>query len=101
MSQAGEVWDNSAKENFFSTLKMARVHRKVYRTRTQARADAFDFIEVFYNPIRRHSTLCYVSPVKFEEALRSGGCPRDRQQPTMHSASLGLKDRKRAEWGTS
>ena len=56
-------------ESFFSTPKMERVHRKVYRTRAQARADVFDFIEVFYNPKRRHSTLSYVSPVKFEEAL--------------------------------
>jgi transposase InsO family protein len=69
MSRAGEVWDNSAMESFFSTLKIERVHRKVYRTRAQARADVFDFIEVFYNPKRRHSTIGYVSPVKFEEAL--------------------------------
>jgi putative transposase len=48
---------------------MERVHRKVYRTRTQARVDVFDFIEVFYNPKRRHSTLGYVSSVKFEEEL--------------------------------
>lgn len=68
MSRAGEVWDNSAMESFFSTLKTERVHRKVYRTRSQARADVFDFIEVFYNPRRRHSTIGYVSPVKFEEA---------------------------------
>ncbi len=56
-------------ESFFSTLKMERVHRKVYRTRSQARADVFDFIEVFYSPKRQHSTLGYVSRVKFEEAL--------------------------------
>lgn len=69
MSRAGEVWDNSAMESFFSTLKIERVHRKVYRTRAQARADVFDFIEAFYNPKRRHSTIGYISPVKFEEAL--------------------------------
>jgi len=57
MSRAGEVWDNSAMESFFSSLKMERVARKVYRTRSQARADVFDYIEVFYNPKRRHSTL--------------------------------------------
>jgi len=69
MSRAGEVWDNSAMESFFSTLKLERVHRKVNRTRAQERADVFDDIKVFYNPQRRHSTLGYVSPVKFEEAL--------------------------------
>ena len=66
MSRAGEVWDNSAMESFFSSLKIERVARKVYRTRSQARADVFDYIEVFYNPTRRHSTLGYVSPIRFE-----------------------------------
>ena len=67
MSRAGEVWDNSAMESFFSSMKTERVARKVYRTRSQARADVFDYIETFYNPKRRHSTLGYVSPVQFEE----------------------------------
>ncbi len=68
MSRAGEVWDNSAMESFFSTMKTERVSRKVYRTRSEARSDVFDYIEAFYNPKRRHSTLGYVGPVQFEEA---------------------------------
>jgi putative transposase len=68
MSRAGEVWDNSAMESFFSSLKTERTARKVYRTREQARADVFDYIERFYNPRRRHSTLGYVSPMEFEKA---------------------------------
>ena len=68
MSRAGEVWDNSAMESFFSSLKTERTTRKVYRTREQARADVFNCIERFYNPTRRHSTLGYVSPVQFEKA---------------------------------
>ena len=68
MSRAGEVWDNSAMESFFSSLKTERTARKVYRTREQARADVFDYIERFYNPTRRHSTLGYVSPIEFEKA---------------------------------
>ena len=68
MSRAGEVWDNSAMESFFSSLKTERTSRKVYRTRTQARADVFDYIERFYNLTRRHSTLDYVSPAAFERA---------------------------------
>ena len=68
MSRAGEVWDNSAMESFFSTMKTERVSRKVYRTRSEARSDVFDYIEAFYNPKRRHSTLGYMSPVQFEEA---------------------------------
>lgn len=71
MSRAGEVWDNSAMESFFSSLKMERTARKVYRTREQARADVFDYIERFYNSTRRHSTLGYVSPIQFEEALKA------------------------------
>jgi putative transposase len=68
MSRAGEVWDNSAMESFFSSLKTERTARKVYRSREQARADVFDYIERFYNPTRRHSTLGYVSPIEFEKA---------------------------------
>ena len=71
MSSAGEVWDNSAMESFFSSLKTERTARKVYRCREQARADVFDYIERFYNPTRRHSTLGYVSPVEFEKAQKA------------------------------
>lgn len=67
MSRAGNVWDNSAMESFFSSLKTERTARKTYRTRDHARADVFDYIERFYNPKRRHSTLDYLSPVAFEE----------------------------------
>ncbi len=71
MSRAGEVWDNSAMESFFSSLKTERTARKVYRLRDEARSDVFDYIERFYNPTRRHSTLGYVSPIQFEEALKA------------------------------
>jgi putative transposase len=67
MSRSGNVWDNAAMESFFSSLKTERTARKVYRTRDDARADVFDYIERFYNPRRRHSTLGYMSPVEFEE----------------------------------
>ena len=68
MSRAGNVWDNSAMESFFSSLKSERVHRSRYRTRDEARSDIFDYIERFYNPRRRHSTLDYVSPVTYEQS---------------------------------
>jgi putative transposase len=68
ISRAGEVWDNSAMESFFSSLKTERTARKVFRTRQQARAEVFDYVERFYNPTRRHSTLGYVSPIAFEKA---------------------------------
>ena len=68
MSRSGNVWDNSVMESFFSTLKTERTNRKHYLSRDAARADVFDYIERFYNPLRRHSTLGNVSPVNFERA---------------------------------
>jgi putative transposase len=67
MSRSGNVWDNAAMESFFSSLKTERIARKTYRTRNQARAEVLDYIERFYNPTRRHSTLGYLSPIDFEK----------------------------------
>ena len=69
MSRSGNVWDNSVMESFFSTMKIERCHRRHYATRQAARADIFDYIERFYNPLRRHSTLGNKSPVAFEQAV--------------------------------
>jgi putative transposase len=69
MSRSGNVWDNAAMESFFSSMKTERIARKVYRTRDAARADVFDYIERFYNTIRRHSTNGYLSPVEFERKV--------------------------------
>lgn len=66
LSRSGDVWDNAVMESFFSTLKTERTNRKHYGTRNAARADVFDYIERFYNPIRRHSTLGNLSPIAFE-----------------------------------
>jgi putative transposase len=66
MSRSGNVWDNAAMESFFSSLKTEWIARKTYRTRNQAKAEVFDYIERFYNPTRRHSTLGYLSPIDFE-----------------------------------
>jgi putative transposase len=66
MSRSGNCWDNAAMESFFSSLKTERIRSRVYRTRDQARADVFAYIERFYNPRRRHSTLGYLSPMEYE-----------------------------------
>ena len=71
MSRSGNVWDNAAMESFFSSLKTERIARKVYRTRNHAKAEVFDYIERFYNPTRRHSTLVYLSPMDFERRAPS------------------------------
>lgn len=68
MSRRGDCWDNAAMESFFSTMKTERTNARSYATRDEARADVFDYIERFYNPRRRHSTLGYVSPMEFERS---------------------------------
>jgi putative transposase len=76
MSKRGHCWDNAAVERFFSTLKTECTSRRRYRTRDEARADVFDYIERFYNPRRRHSTLGLVSPDQFERSrLTLAACP--------------------------
>jgi putative transposase len=69
MSRKGNCWDNAPMESFFATLKKELVHHEEYRTRAEARRSLFEYIEVFYNRIRRHSTLGYVSPEQFEQAV--------------------------------
>jgi len=67
MSRRGNCWDNAAAESFFSSMKTERIQRRMYRTREEARADVFDYIERFYNPRRRHSILGYLSPMDYEK----------------------------------
>src|SRR5262249_53537857 len=66
MSRKANCWDNSVAESFFATLKTELIYTRRFATRAEAREAIFDFIEVFYNRRRRHSTLGYVSPVEFE-----------------------------------
>jgi len=68
MSRRGNCWDNAVVESFFSSLKKERIKKRIYKTRDLARADVFDYIEVFYNRRRRHSHLGGVSPAAFEQA---------------------------------
>lgn len=68
MSRRGNCWDNAVAESFFSSLKKERIRKRIYKTRELARADVFDYIEVFYNRSRRHSHLGGVSPEAFELA---------------------------------
>ncbi len=65
MSRKGNCWDNAPTESFFNSYKNERVHGTRYETRAEAIADAFDYIEPFYNRRRRHSTLGYASPQQF------------------------------------
>jgi putative transposase len=66
MSRRGNCWDNACVESFFGTLKRELIHHRQYRTREEATQDIFEYLEVFYNRQRRHSTLGYQSPAEFE-----------------------------------
>ena len=66
MSRRANCWDNAPMESFFATLKKELVHDEDYATREEARASLFEYIEVFYNRVRRHSSLGYRSPVEYE-----------------------------------
>jgi putative transposase len=66
MSDKGSCYDNAVVESFFASLKRERTKRRNYRTRDEARADVFDYIERFYNRKRRHGYVGNISPVQFE-----------------------------------
>ena len=68
MSGKGDCWDNAMMESFWATFKTELIHQSSYATRAQARAAIFEYIEVFYNRKRLHSSLGYVSPESFEAA---------------------------------
>jgi putative transposase len=66
MGSVGDCFDNAVTESFFATLECELIDRSRFRTRTEARTAVFDYIEGFYNPHRRHSTLGYLSPAAYE-----------------------------------
>jgi transposase InsO family protein len=66
MSRKGDCWDNAPMESFFHTLKTELSHHRAYHTRWEAKADIFEYIEVFYNRGRRHSALCFIAPADYE-----------------------------------
>ena len=69
MSRNGNCYDNAVMESFWGTLKTELVHHEQYATHEQAKASIFEYIEVFYNRQRRHSSIGYMSPEQFEASL--------------------------------
>ena len=67
MSRKGNCWDNAVMESFFSRLKVELIYAEKYKTIEDARSSIFEYIEIFYNRTRRHSSLGYVSPYRFEQ----------------------------------
>ncbi|VTU02508.1 transposase : Transposase OS=Cystobacter violaceus Cb vi76 GN=Q664_31950 PE=4 SV=1: HTH_21: rve [Gemmataceae bacterium] len=68
MSEVGQCWDNAPMESFFGRLKCEIESAEMFVTRDQARAELFEYLEVFYNRVRRHSSLGFLSPVEYERA---------------------------------
>ena len=70
MSRKGNCWDNAPSESFFHTLKTELTHHRRYQTRVEAKQEIFEYIEVFYNRQRRHSTIGYQTPLGYEKEGR-------------------------------
>lgn len=71
MSRRGNCWDNAFAESFFRTLKVELVYLTKYLTRTEASAEIFEYIEVFYNRERLHSSIGYITPIQFEQLAKA------------------------------
>jgi len=71
LSRPRQCWDNAVAESFFSSLKLELIHRQSWATRAQARSAIVDYIEVFYNRRRLHSSLGYLSPSDYEARRRA------------------------------
>lgn len=69
LSRLGDCWDNAVVESFFHSLKVERLSGHRYRNRREAKQDLFEYIEVWYNRQRRHSSLGYLSPAEYEQRL--------------------------------
>jgi putative transposase len=70
MGSKGDCFDNAVAESFFATLEKDLLRHRSFATRQDARTAVFDYIEAFYNPIRLHSTLDYVSPIEYEKMTK-------------------------------
>jgi putative transposase len=69
MGSVGDAYDNAMAESFFATLERELLNRRRFKTQTEARLAVFEWIEGWYNPHRRHSSLKYLSPVNYERRL--------------------------------
>ena len=91
MGSVGDCYDNAMAESFFATLECELLDRSRFKTHAQARNAVFDFIEGFYNPQRRHSSLGYVSPVAFERKHGACAASPDARDPAAVLGALKVK----------
>jgi Integrase core domain len=102
MGSVGDCYDNAVCETFHATLKKERIYRQSWPTRAAARTAIFEYIEGWYNPRRRHSTLAYLSPIEFERqhvelaqrALEASISDNGSVASTSPSAADGLTTRR-------
>ena len=88
MSRKGNCLDNAPMESFFASLKKEQVHHARFRTRAEARAAVFEYVEVFYNRQRLHSALGYRPPAVFEENLQQQAAAARRPLAAVIATSL-------------
>jgi len=88
MSRRSDCWDNAPMESFFASLKKELVHGADFATRAEARAALVEYIEVFYNTKRRHSSLGYVSPAEYERTQKLNLVSTVRGEFHSHAAEM-------------
>lgn len=88
MGSVGDAYDNAMCESFFATLECELLARHRFRTQLEARSAVFDFIEGFYNPRRRHSSIGYLSPMDFEQRGQKTAADPDARQPAAVLAAV-------------
>lgn len=92
MSRRRNCWDNSVAESFFSNLKKERIKRRIYAARHEAKSDVFDYIEGFYNRVRRHSHLDLMGPLAFEH-LQTGSLFMSTEAGDVRTECISVGDR--------
>ena len=88
MGSVGDAYDNAMCESFFATLECELLERCRFKTQTEARSAVFAFIEGFYNPRRRHSSIEYLSPIDYEHRHHAATVDRDAHQPAAVLAAV-------------
>ena len=91
MGSVGDAYDNAMAESFFATLECELLARNRFKTQAEARNAVFEFIEGFYNPRRRHSSLEYLSPVEFERRHREGAASPGALDPAAVLGAVKVK----------
>ena len=95
MGSVGDCYDNAMCESFFATLETELLDRNTFRTHSEARMGIFDYIEAFYNPRRRHSSLGNLSPMEYERrynlSLKNPSVPNPPNKAIPNSQNIGMR----------